>query len=164
MHLHFFRKYRVRFRLDKCELLKDRTEYVGHDIISKVNCPDQSKFNMINDWKLPDTVQSFFSFVGLINCYHSFPPYLELKLKPLRLLCQTYYRKSIPTMAWNPELIKLFEELKVVITSSPVLTRFNSQKPNFLKIDWSAEGMGSILMHPANGIKSTTATEHVLKT
>ena len=45
-----FRKYRVSFRLKKCDFLKDRVEYVGHDITNEGNCPAQSKFNLINDW------------------------------------------------------------------------------------------------------------------
>jgi len=48
-----FQKYRVSFRLDKCDFLKDRVEYVGHDLTPKGNCPAQSKFDMIRDWKLP---------------------------------------------------------------------------------------------------------------
>ena len=48
-----FRKYRVSFWLDKCEFLKPRVEYVGHDILCQGNYPAQSKFNLINDWPVP---------------------------------------------------------------------------------------------------------------
>jgi len=44
-----FQKYRVSFRLDKCDFLKDRVEYVGHDLTPTGNCPAKSKFNMIDD-------------------------------------------------------------------------------------------------------------------
>ena len=54
--------------------------------------------------------------------------------------------------------------MKVGITLSPILSRFNDQNPNFLKTDWSAEGMGWIIMQPYNYIESTTAAEHLLKT
>ena len=67
-------------------------------------------------------------------------------------------------MAWTPYLIKLFEGLKVVITSSPLLSRFDSQKPTLLKADCIVEGMGCILIQTSNDIESTTATEHLLKT
>ena len=66
-------------------------------------------------------------------------------------------------MAWTPDIISLFEELEVIITSSPVLTRFDPLKPTFLKTDWSAEGMGWILMQPADDIESTKATKSLLK-
>ncbi len=44
-----FQKYRVSFRLDKCEFLKDRVEYVSHDILQDGNAPAASKFDMINN-------------------------------------------------------------------------------------------------------------------
>ena len=126
-----FKKYRVSFRLDKCEFLKDRVEYVGVDIMKDGNTPAQSKFNMINDWVLPTSGQALFSFIGLINFYHRYAPYFEIRLKPLRKLCKRFYRKPIPQMAWTEDLIALFEQLKVGITSSPVLARFDADKPTF---------------------------------
>ena len=50
-----FQKYRVSFRLDKCDFIKDRVEYVGHDLTLTGNCPAKSKFKMINDWTLQPT-------------------------------------------------------------------------------------------------------------
>ena len=48
-----FLKYRVSFRLDKCEFLKERVEYVGHDLTPNGNCPAASKFDLITDWVIP---------------------------------------------------------------------------------------------------------------
>ena len=44
-----------------------------------------------------------------------------------------------------------------------MLARFDPLKPTFLKIDWSAEGMGWILMQPADDIESTKSTKSLLK-
>ena len=158
-----FRKFRVSFRLDKCDFLKPRVEYVGHDVTNDGKCPTFSKFSMINDWKIPERGESVFSFIGLINFYHIYAPYMKIRLKPLRKLLKQYYWKTIPTIAWTPDLVSLFEELKVTITSSPGLARFDPLKPTFLKTDWSAEGMGWILMQPADDIESTKATKSLLK-
>ena len=86
-----FRKYRVSFCLDKCDFFKPRIEYVGHDVTNDGNCTASSKFNMINDWVIPEPVESLFSFIGLINFYHRYAPYMEIRLKPLRKLLKTYY-------------------------------------------------------------------------
>ena len=80
------KKCRVSFRLNKCELLKYRVEYVGHDLIPTCNIPAKYKFNMINDWKLPTSSQGLNSFIGLINFYHNYTPYFEVRIKPLRKL------------------------------------------------------------------------------
>jgi hypothetical protein len=91
-----FLKYRVSFRLDKCEFLKPRVEYVGHDILTHGNIPASSKFDLINDWLSPSSGQSLFSFIGLVNFYHRYAPYMEMRLKPLRKLVKLHYRKPIP--------------------------------------------------------------------
>ena len=159
-----FQKYRVSFRLDKCEFLKDRVEYVGHDLLSQGNCPAQSKFNMINDWPLPTNGRPLHSFISLINFYNHYPPYMEMRLKPLRALYRKYLRKDIPLMAWSPDLVQLFHDIKVMITSSPLLARFNTAKPVFLKTDWSAAGMAWILMQPDDSEASIAATKVLLET
>ena len=143
---------------------KEKKEYVDHDITSEVNCPAQSKFDIINYWKLPVTGKYLFSIVVLINLYYWFAPYLELKLKPLRRLCRTYYRQPIPMMACTPVIISLFHELKVSITLSPVLSCFDLEKPTSLKNYWSAEGMGWILMQPTDYKESQKATSHLKTT
>ncbi len=158
-----FQKYRVSFKLKKCDFLKDRTEYVGYDVLSSGNSPAQSKFSMINDWQLPTTGQSLHSFIGLVNFYHRFAPYLEIWLKPLRKLCKSYFRKPIPSTEWTPtKLVQLFADIKVSITSGPILARYDSEKPTFLKTDWSADGMAWILMQPADDEESKRATELLL--
>ena len=65
-------------------------------------------------------------------------------------------------MVGTPDLISLFEELKVTITSSPVLARCDSLKPTFLKTDWSVEGMGLILIQPSDDIEFTKVTKALL--
>ena len=153
-----FQKYRVSFRLDKCRFLQDRVEYVGHDLTPLGNCPAKSKFDLISDWPLPITGSSLHSFIGLVVFYHKYAPFLEIRLKPFRAMIRKYFRKTIPPLAWTQNLIQLFHEIKLCITSSPVLSRYNPDKPTFIKTDWSAEGMGWILMQPADDEQSIAAS------
>ena len=67
-------------------------------------------------------------------------------------------------MAWSPQLIELFEDIKICITPSPVLARFDPDKPTILKTDWSARGMSYILMQPASDPQSIAATKLLLET
>ena len=154
-----FQKYRCSFQLKKCEFLKDRVEYVGHDLTPKGNCPAASKFDMINNWKLPKSGSSLHSFIGLLNIYHQYIPFMEIRLKPLRHLERRYRRKCIPQLAWTPDLVALFVEMKHTVTSSPVLARYNPTLPTFIKTDWSALGMAWILMQPASDKVSLDAAK-----
>ena len=79
-----FRKYRVSFRLNKHNFLKPHVEYVGHDVTNDDNYPLSSKFYMINDWQLPERLESLSSFIGLLNFYHRYALYMEIRLKSLR--------------------------------------------------------------------------------
>ena len=158
-----FKKFRVSFKLSKCHFLADRVEYVGHDLLCDGNAPAASKFKLINDWKVPSSGQSLFSFIGLIAFYHKFAPYHGIRLRPLRKLLRTYFRQEIPVMAWSPSLLQLFDDLKRSITSSPVTARYDPDKPVFLKTDWSSEGMGWILMQPHNDEESINAVQLLLK-
>ena len=53
-------------------------------------------------------------------------------------------------MACISNLIQLFEDINVCITSSTVIDIYNPNKLTFFKIDWSAEGMSWILIQPSD--------------
>ena len=57
-------------------------------------------------------------------------------------------------MAWTPQLIMLFSELKHSVTSSPFLTLFGPDKPTFLKTYWISDGMNCILVQPVTDKES----------
>ena len=48
------------------------------------------------------------------------------------------------------------------ITYVPVLPRFDTTLPTFLKIEWSSECMGWILMQPANDNESQAASKKLV--
>ena len=77
---------------------------------------------------------------------------------------KAHYRKPIPMMHWTPDLVKLLADLKLCITSSPVLARFDPGKTTFFKTGWSSEDMGWILMQPANDKESIAASEKLTTT
>ena len=89
---------------------------------------------------------------------------MKLKLKPLRTLVKLFYRKPIPQQSWTPDLVKLFADLKLCITSSSILATFDTTRPTFLKTDWNSEGMGWILMQPVDDKESIKAMEKLAST
>ena len=152
-----FMKYRVTFQLKKCEFLTNRIEYVGHDITPDGNCPAESKFDLVTDWPLPVNGTSLSSFIGLLTFYNIYCPFFEIRVKPLRALERQHHRKPIPSAMWTPPLTELWDELKLAVTSSPCLARYDSSLPCFLKTDWAGTGMGWILMQPDNSEASKIA-------
>jgi hypothetical protein len=140
-----FIKYQVSLKLPKCDFLKERFEYVGHDITANGNCPASSKFDLVADWALPMNGQGLCSFISLCNYYHHFCPWFEVAVKPFH------------SLIWTPDLVSLFAKLKSDIVSSPLLAHYDSSKPCFLQTDWSASAFGFILMQPDNSPESISA-------
>ena len=72
--------------------------------------------------------------------------------------------KPITMMAWIPDIIALFLELRVSINFSLFLSLFDPKKWTSLKNDWIAEGVGWIMMQPSVDKESQTATVHIKNT
>ena len=157
-------RYRLSLKLNKCDFLKDRVEFVGHDLTANGNHPAASKCDRITNWPLPTTGPLLHTIVSLCNFYHKFVPWLEVNLTRLRKLMRQHYRKAIPSAAWTPELLTDLATLKTAITSSPCLARYDSSKPVFLKTDWSKFGMGFILMQPEATPLANKACTKLLRT
>ena len=162
--LRIYLKYRTTLNLKKCNFLKKRFEFVGHDILSIGNTTARSKYDLINDWELPESADGLHSFVSLCNFYTKFLPMFEMKVSPLRQLYTKYLHSKIPNEAWSEELISLFSSLKTDLTTEPVLARYDSNKPIFLKTDWSSLGMSFIMTQPGNDKASAKATRKLLDT
>ena len=45
--IQVFTKYRLSFKLTKCDFFIPRVEFVGHDLTTNGNCPAKSKFDLI---------------------------------------------------------------------------------------------------------------------
>jgi hypothetical protein len=97
------------------------------------------------------------SFVSLCSFYQRYVPWFEVGITELRRMVRRYSRKAIPIVEWTETRIALFDSMKEALTSSPVLAQFDSSKPVFLKTDWSASGMGFILMQPDGSKESLAA-------
>jgi hypothetical protein len=85
-------------------------------------------------------------------------------VKPFCSLISEFHRQPIPPDRWTPDLILLFDKLKHDIVSSPLLARYDSGKPCFLKTDWSVNAFGFILMQPDDAHESLAALDHLQQT
>ena len=155
-----FTKFRLSFKLSKCDFLKGRVEYVGHDLTTNGNCPAASKFSLLQDWPLSPHGISLLSFIGLCCINNIYCPWLQTNIKPLRKLQRVYHRKTNPIMNWTPSLIKMFCSCKSNLVTSPLLLRYDSSRPTFLNTNCSAGGMDYILMQPGDSLDSFASIDH----
>ena len=119
---------------------------------------------MIQDSISAPTGISLISFIGNCTIYNRYFPWFETQIKPLRILHRSYCHSKIPLVAWPPWYILLFNIYKSKLVSSPSLLHYNSFKLVFLKTDWSASGMGYILMQLDNSPESLIVIKYLSKT
>jgi hypothetical protein len=55
-------------------------------------------------------------------------PWFEVSVKPLRVLERQHHRLPIPSVHWTPPLTALWNDLKISVTSSPCLARYDASR------------------------------------
>lgn len=152
-----FVKYRLSFNPKKCEFFLDRIEWIGFDLRLRGNSPASSKYERIENWARPKLAESLGSFIGLVTFYNWFIPWFETRIKILRDLERAYHRTTIPDEAWTAQHEEAFDTIKTALTRDPCLARYDSSLLTVVKTDWSAIGMGFILMQPFDDAASKRA-------
>src|SRR6267154_2084980 len=128
-------------RLAKCEFKKRHTEYLGlildHDTIK----PDPNKLNGLKQWpRTLKTVREVRSTLGLLNYHRAFVPGFSHIVKPMTMLL----KKNTP-FSWTTECTNALNRIIQVLTTAPVLTHPDPDKPYELEVDASDYATGAIL-------------------
>src|SRR5258705_1347248 len=118
--------------LKKCKFQTDTVESLGFILSPKGLQMDPAKVSAILDWPEPQKVQDVQAFLGFANFYQRFiHNYLEITL-PLNHLC-----KKSTTWHFGVEEAKVFQNLKKVFGSAPVLAHWAPDLPMMVETDVS---------------------------
>ncbi|CAC5361564.1 unnamed protein product [Mytilus coruscus] len=133
--------HNLRLNFDKCFVRKARVAYMGHFITNKGLLPDPAKMQAIFEMPAPQNKEGVRRFLGLVQYLSKFIPNLSQVDASLRTLL-----KSDVLFTWEYEQDKIFQELKRLCSTTPVLTFFDVKKPVEIECDASQEGLGAVLM------------------
>ena len=139
----------VKLSPKKCNFLKSEVSYLGHTISQSGVKTDERKIKKVLEWPIPKSMEDLRSFLGLCGYYRKFINNYSKIVSPLEAACKEKWnkkktKKSSP-LEWTAELNKSFEELKVALTSAPVLV-FPSKDGRFiLDTDASHGCIGAVL-------------------
>ena len=110
--------------------------------------PTVEKVKAVQQFPIPTTKRKVRSLIGFLNFYRRFIPGFAQKAAPITDLTS----KSAPNkVVWKQEHQKAFEELKLAITSFPVLRNPDFEKLFYLQTDSSDRGIGAVLLQMFEG-------------
>lgn len=138
--LEILAKYRLFLKPEKCQFDRIMVEFlgliVGRDGISM----DPVKVDGVRTWPIPTSVTQVRSFLGFANFYRRFIAGFSETARPLNDLTKKDFK-----FTWEDHQQKAFDKLKDIITSAPVLTFPDFQKPKMMECDASNFAYGAVL-------------------
>jgi hypothetical protein len=116
-------------------------QFLGHVFSANGIVVDPSKVKDILEWKSPTTVHQVWSFLGLVGYYCRFILDFSKMVKSI-----TNQLKNDTKFDWSSRCNEAFKQLKVLLTTAPVLGQPNIEKPFDVYCDASGSGLGCVLM------------------
>ncbi|XP_011859685.1 PREDICTED: uncharacterized protein LOC105557126 [Vollenhovia emeryi] len=157
------RQHKLQFRLDKCSFLYREIVYLGYLIDENGIRPSAANVESVTDFPVPRNVKEVHRFVSLASYFRRFIRNFSIIAKPLYDLV-----KKNAVFRFGPEENRVFELLKKLLSSQPILAIYSPKLLTELHCDASAGGFGAILLQKQNDetmrpvsyfSRRTTATE-----
>jgi hypothetical protein len=135
------REHQLYAKFSKCTFWLEEIQFLGHVLSANGIAVDPSRVKDILEWKPPTTVHQVRSFLGLAGYYRRFIPYFSNFVKPITSLL-----KNDTKFNWSSRCNEAFEQLKVLLTTAPVLAQPDIEKPFDVYCDTSGSGLRCVLM------------------
>jgi hypothetical protein len=115
--------------------------YLGHLVVPNGTTPQDVKVEAIAKMVAPTDVSELRALLGTYNYYRKFIKNFARKAAPLNRLLQN----DVP-WEWSEPCQEAFKSLKVNMTEAPILRRPDMNLSFELHTDWSAVGLGAVLI------------------
>jgi hypothetical protein len=149
-------KWKLYAAINKCDFMKTEVVYLGHRISARGISVLEQKVQAIVDWPVLQSAKEARSFLGLAGYYRRFVKDFSLIAAPL-----TELTKSSLQWKWGAEEIKAFNDLKIAMSSVPVLLIPNMDLPFTVTTDASGYAIGAVLSQDqGNGLQPVAYLSH----
>lgn len=147
-----FKKANLKVNPEKCNFFSKEVTYLGFRISEKGVSTDPAKISSVTDWPVPKTKKQLRSFLGFCSYYRKFIKGFSLIAKPLFVLTE-----DLSKFVWDMNCQEVFEKLKKLLVSAPILS-FPIEKGEFiLDTDASGHGIGAVLSQIQGGSEKVIA-------
>ncbi|GJP33107.1 hypothetical protein CLOM_g17676, partial [Closterium sp. NIES-68] len=134
-------KNRLITKGSKCDFLKQELEFWGHVVSTEGVKIDPRKIKTIQEWKPPTNLKELQSFLGFVNYVRRFIPNMAGLSAPL-----TDRLKDYDCFWWGEKQQAAFDQLKIALTSPPVLRISDPNRPYEVVTDASDIAIGAVLL------------------
>lgn len=145
-------RHHVTLNAEKCVFTAPAIDFVGFRVSAEGIVPLQLNVAAISAVPTPATALQLASFFGMTAYYMRLLSQYSSITSPLRMLL-----KQDAPCAWTPDCQAGFDELKRLLTTSPVLAHFQLDCPTFVTCDASAVALGAILSQLHDGVERPVA-------
>ena len=153
MVLERSRELGLKFNPDKLKLRVDKVNYIGHTLTSQGLQPDPEKIWAIVDMPPPSDKEGVQLLLGTVNYLDKFIENKAAIQGPISQLLQ-----KDAAFVWDTQQQLAFDELKQVISKSPVFAYFDNNKQTVLNADASSTGLGAVVMQNGKPIAYDSRT------
>ncbi|GJP82651.1 hypothetical protein CLOP_g12898 [Closterium sp. NIES-67] len=134
-------KNRLITKGSKCDFLKQELEFLGKVVSTEGVKIDPKKIKTIQEWKPPTNIKELQSFLGFVNYVRRFILNMAGLSAPL-----TDRLKDHDCFWWGEKHQAAFDQLKIALTSPPVLRISNPDRPYEVITDASDIAIGAVLL------------------
>lgn len=131
----------LKIQPDKCLFLSRETEFLGHIITPGGIKTNPKKIEAIDAIRLPTTQKQIKSFLGITGYYRRFiKDYSKVAYHLIK-----YLKKNARLNTRDPEYVKAFQKLKILLKNDPILIHPDFHKHFTLTTDASNFSLGAVL-------------------
>lgn len=135
------RELNIKFNREKLQYRVSEVKFLGHIFSQNGVSSDPNRVKAIISMPEPKSKKELQRYLGMVNYLRSFIPNLAEKTEPLRQLL-----KNDIEFVWNNVHTKTVNNLKNILTSTPVLAVFDENKKIIIQTDASKSGIGCVLL------------------
>ena len=139
--LETLREHQLYAKFSKCNFWLKEVKFLGHILSAGGVAVDPKKIASILEWKTPVNIKNIREFLGLAGYYRKFVKDFSKIAKPM-----TELLKKEKPFVWSPECEASFQELKLKLTTAPILIMPDINKNFEVYCDASRLGLGCVLM------------------
>lgn len=137
----------LKLKPSKCALMQRSVSFLGHVVSAEGIGTDPNKIRDIVNWPTPQNLKEVRAFVGICGYYRRYVENFAAVAKSLYQLTEKNHK-----FEWTQDCQDAFEQLKLALTSPPILGMPNDTDQFVLDTDASNHAIGAVLSQKQEGV------------